>query len=274
MTNTTTPSSILLMPSLEAAWQDVDVSFDRFCLVAGIGAMEQVLREDAQRLTGPHHGRGGGRVGHRWGITKGKIGFHGGKVAVHRPRVRGYDGHEVELPSWTAAQAEDWLGPRRRPTFLLFCAGINPRSSLGCGGAKRCALRSTEPSNPARSPACRIGAGNSSKPTPKCSSGTSARPPQRSAGMLPICSDTTAWHHGSASIDSAWFGYWMAARSSRSAIARRASWRRAAVRLRSIDAAMNRRKWMTRHDPCHRSFRSAALVTTTGRGAGRYFEIK
>src|ERR1019366_3094688 len=40
MTNTTTPSSIALMPGLEAAWQDVDISFDRFCLVAGIGAME------------------------------------------------------------------------------------------------------------------------------------------------------------------------------------------------------------------------------------------
>src|SRR5439155_19059722 len=35
---------------------------------------------------------------------------HGGKVAVHRPRVRSYDGHEVALPTWTAAQAEDWLG--------------------------------------------------------------------------------------------------------------------------------------------------------------------
>ena len=50
MTNITTPSSIALMPGLEAAWQDVDISFDRFCLVAGMGAMEQVLREDAQRL--------------------------------------------------------------------------------------------------------------------------------------------------------------------------------------------------------------------------------
>jgi putative transposase len=110
MTNITTPSSIGQMPGLKAAWQDVDISFDRFCLVAGIGAMEQVLREDAQRLTGPRHGRGGGRVGHRWGMTRGKIGFHGGNVAVQRPRVRSYDGHEVELPSWTAAQAEDWLG--------------------------------------------------------------------------------------------------------------------------------------------------------------------
>jgi hypothetical protein len=39
MTNVTTPSSMALMPGLEAAWQDVDISFDRFCLVAGVGAM-------------------------------------------------------------------------------------------------------------------------------------------------------------------------------------------------------------------------------------------
>ena len=69
MTNITTPSSIALMPSLEAAWQDVDITFDCFCLVAGIGAMEQVLREDAQRLTGPRHGRGGGRVGQQLGVS-------------------------------------------------------------------------------------------------------------------------------------------------------------------------------------------------------------
>ena len=56
------------------------------------------------------YSRGGYRAGCRWGTTKGKIGFHGGKVAVHRPRVRSYDGREVELPTWTAAQAEDWLG--------------------------------------------------------------------------------------------------------------------------------------------------------------------
>ena len=104
MTNITTPSSVVLMPGPEAAWQDVDISFNRFWLVAGIGAIEQVLREDAQRLTGPRHGRGGDHVGHRWRQTKGKIGFHGGNAAVQRPRVRGYDGHKVELPSWTAAR--------------------------------------------------------------------------------------------------------------------------------------------------------------------------
>ncbi len=52
MTNTTTLSSISLAPSLEMAWQDVDKSFERFCLTACIGAMEQMLREDAHQLTG------------------------------------------------------------------------------------------------------------------------------------------------------------------------------------------------------------------------------
>lgn len=110
MTKTTTASSIALAPGLAAAWQDVDSSFERFCLTAGIEAIQQMLCEDAQRLAGPRHGRGGGRSGHRWGTTKGKIGFHGGKVAVRRPRVRRCAGREVQLPTWQAAQAEDWLG--------------------------------------------------------------------------------------------------------------------------------------------------------------------
>ena len=110
MTDRTTTSTTTLMPILAAAWRDVDSSFERFCLTAGIGAIEKMLGEDAQQFTGAPHSRGGSRAGYRWGRTKGKIDFHGGKVAVHRPRVRGYDGHEIALPTWTAAQAEDWLG--------------------------------------------------------------------------------------------------------------------------------------------------------------------
>ena len=110
MTHSTTASPIALMPGLEEAWQDVNGSFERFCLTAGIEAMEQMLREDAQRFTGARHSRGRERAGQRWGATTGKIGFHGGTVAVRRPRVRSYDGREVVLPSWAAAQGEDWLG--------------------------------------------------------------------------------------------------------------------------------------------------------------------
>jgi putative transposase len=77
---------------------------------AGIGAVERLLRENAQQLAGAPHSRGAGSAGHRLGTTKGKIGFDAGKGTVHRPRIRSFEGHEVALPSWAAAQAEDWLG--------------------------------------------------------------------------------------------------------------------------------------------------------------------
>ena len=40
----------------------------------------------------------------------GKVGFHGGKVEIERPRVRARHGDEVTLPSWEAALSEDLLG--------------------------------------------------------------------------------------------------------------------------------------------------------------------
>ena len=57
MTTITTPSSLAPVPSLETAWQDVDSSFERFCLTAEIGAIEQMLCEDAQQLAGAPHNR-------------------------------------------------------------------------------------------------------------------------------------------------------------------------------------------------------------------------
>src|SRR5207302_9612880 len=71
------------------------------------GAM---MEKDAEEACGARHARGEGRRGHRWGRTRGKIGFHGGKVAVERPRVRGLAGNELALPSWEQAVEEDWLG--------------------------------------------------------------------------------------------------------------------------------------------------------------------
>jgi transposase-like protein len=69
-----------------------------------------MMDRDAEEICGPRHARGGDRRAHRWGKTKGKIGFHGGKVEIERPRLRGFDGKEQPVPSWEAAVAEDWLG--------------------------------------------------------------------------------------------------------------------------------------------------------------------
>ena len=83
MTSTTTTSPFALVPSLETAWQDVDSSFERFCLTVGIEAIQHMLCEEAEQLAGKPHSRAGGRIGQRWGRTKGKIGFHGGKGEGH-----------------------------------------------------------------------------------------------------------------------------------------------------------------------------------------------
>jgi len=97
-------------PEVTQAWDQVGASFERFCLTAGLSALSQMMEQDAAALCGPHYGHRDGRPGHRWGKTQGKIGFHGGKVSLDRPRVRGRDGREMPLPSWEAAQSEDLLG--------------------------------------------------------------------------------------------------------------------------------------------------------------------
>ena len=95
---------------VEEAWRDVGASFERFCLTAGIATLADMMERDAAELCGPRYGREDGRRGHRWGQAAGKLGFHGGKMPIERPRVRARNGRELALPSWEAAQAEDWLG--------------------------------------------------------------------------------------------------------------------------------------------------------------------
>jgi len=92
------------------AWEEVGASFERFCLTAGVATLTRMMAEDATALCGRRYGRSDGRSAHRWGKTKGKIGFHGGSIGVERPRVRACSGGELGLPSWEAALAEDLLG--------------------------------------------------------------------------------------------------------------------------------------------------------------------
>jgi putative transposase len=106
------------------AFDEITASFERFCLVAGLEALGQMLETDAAALCGARHARGAARQGHRWGRTRGPIGFHGGKVTVERPRVRARDGREMALPSWEQAHAEDWLG---RWAMNLMLLGVTTR---------------------------------------------------------------------------------------------------------------------------------------------------
>ena len=112
MTKATTNRPSPVTPHVLEAWNNVGDSFERFCLTAGIEALQAMMEADAVGLCGERHARTSGRAGYRWGTTQGKIGFHGGNVDVERPRVRarGKGGKEMELPTWGHANEQDWLG--------------------------------------------------------------------------------------------------------------------------------------------------------------------
>ncbi len=106
ITSTAIPTHALKTEALAG----MSASFERFCLAVGIETLSEMMEQDAEAVCGARHARDEGRQAHRWGRTKGKIGFHGGKVEIERPRVRGFDGAEHALPSWESAMGEDWLG--------------------------------------------------------------------------------------------------------------------------------------------------------------------
>src|SRR3954469_10400570 len=97
--------------AVAVAFEAVRSSFDKFCLIAGIEALQELLQEEASAVCGERHQRHDGRQGRRWGETRSQVAFHGGRIGVDRPRVRSREGQqELVLPSWAAAQDEDWLG--------------------------------------------------------------------------------------------------------------------------------------------------------------------
>ena len=99
----------LPLACLPEALDEVRMSVDRFCLLAGIETLHEMLAEDAEALCGPRHGRSPGRRGYRWGTVRSELAYHGGKVKIARPRVRELAGRELRLASWEALSDPDLL---------------------------------------------------------------------------------------------------------------------------------------------------------------------
>ena len=70
------------MPPLADAMDAVHLSVGRFCLLAGVEALAEMMEEDATTVCGARHRRHGDRRGYRWGRTHSEIGYHGGKVSL------------------------------------------------------------------------------------------------------------------------------------------------------------------------------------------------
>src|SRR3979411_1469333 len=107
MKSSTTSSMPVQCTPVGKALEEGSASFDRFCLAAGLEVLSEMMERDAEEAGGPRQGSGGQRRGLRWGGTRGKIGFHGGKVDIERPRVRELNGKEFSLPSWDRAIEAD-----------------------------------------------------------------------------------------------------------------------------------------------------------------------
>ena len=116
-TSTAIPTRALKFEALAS----MSASFELFCLASGMEALGEMMDHDARAICGPRHARGHDRRAHRWGKTRGKIGFHGGKVEIERPRLRSFEGKE-QAPtarrglSFRVRAATKW----RRPTSVPY----------------------------------------------------------------------------------------------------------------------------------------------------------
>jgi putative transposase len=94
-----------------------------FIIQEGLKALDEVLRQDQERLCGPAHAKGAPGSPQRWGRTSGRLVMAGRRVVVDKPRVR-QKGREVALPSWAQFADEDPLNERTAEQLIL---GVSTR---------------------------------------------------------------------------------------------------------------------------------------------------
>ena len=94
-------------------------------LAQGFAGVMQMLEEDRERLCGPSRLWRSEREAYRHGYGEGRLVLGGRKVLVPKPRVRGVNGREVELPTWKRFAEED---PLDRRVLEQLAVGVSTRS--------------------------------------------------------------------------------------------------------------------------------------------------
>lgn len=90
----------------------------------GTSVFAAMLEDERTRLCGPRYAHDADREAMRAGYTRGELALGGRRVSLPRPRVRGREGHEVPLETWTQFSKRDPLTPRAVEQMVL---GVSTR---------------------------------------------------------------------------------------------------------------------------------------------------
>jgi len=102
---------------------------------AGMGVLGAMLEEERSKRCGPRYAHQPERSATRAGHANGELALGGRRVRLRRPRVRGVDGTEVPLDTWSRFADADPLTPRAVEQMVL---GVSTRKYV----------RSIEPAPP------------------------------------------------------------------------------------------------------------------------------
>jgi len=120
----------LLLPML-AGMLTTKEALEAWVHQQGLAVLREVFGTDAERIAGPKGKHQSERRYNHWGSTDVELTFGGRKISVPRPRVRGVDGGEVELPSVEHFSGTDPLPDRVVEQILLGVSTRGYGSSLG-----------------------------------------------------------------------------------------------------------------------------------------------
>ena len=101
MKKPSTLTAVVPAANIEEAWQEVGAASSA-SVDCGAGDIIEHDERRCCRALRSRYGREDGKAGHRWGKTKGKLGFDGGKVELERPGYALATGKRC-LPSWEEA---------------------------------------------------------------------------------------------------------------------------------------------------------------------------
>jgi hypothetical protein len=86
-----------------------DLDVPRAVVATGIATLADMMERDARTFAAPATAERTAAAVFAGDTRQASSVSKGREIVIERPRVRARDGHELAMPSWQAAQAEDWL---------------------------------------------------------------------------------------------------------------------------------------------------------------------